>query len=198
MMPFVETSYFEFGFISLLIVVFAMLGRRIQRAILIQRRSKIGLVDLINKELPQTQCGHCGHEGCLPYARAIAAGDAINKCVPGGLSAIRRLSRLLNQQNEMLDPAHGVLAPRAVAIIREAECIGCTKCIQACPVDAILGAPKLMHSVIENECTGCDLCVAPCPVDCIDMLPANLHVRQFPMPAFQSDELAPAMESTSP
>lgn len=130
------------------------------------------LVDRINALLPQTQCGQCSYEGCLPYARAIAAGEKINKCPPGGRETILRLSYLLHETPLDLDPAHGRLAPREVAVIREAECIGCTKCIRACPVDAILGAPKLMHTVISSECTGCDLCVAPCPVDCIDMVPA--------------------------
>lgn len=130
------------------------------------------LVDRINALLPQTQCGQCSYEGCLPYARAIAAGEKINKCPPGGRETILRLSYLLHETPLDLDPAHGQLAPREVAVIREAECIGCTKCIRACPVDAILGAPKLMHTVISSECTGCDLCVAPCPVDCIDMVPA--------------------------
>jgi electron transport complex protein RnfB len=129
------------------------------------------LVDRINALLPQTQCGQCGYEGCLPYARAMADGEKINKCPPGGRDTILRLSCLLHEAPVDLDPAHGEIAVREVAVIREAECIGCTKCIRACPVDAILGAPKLMHTVIASECTGCDLCVAPCPVDCIDMIP---------------------------
>ncbi|MEQ8314713.1 MAG: electron transport complex subunit RsxB [Gammaproteobacteria bacterium] len=136
-------------------------------------KRKISIVDIINAELPQTQCGQCGFAGCLPYARAISQGEAINKCPPGGTSTIRRLSILLNEIDEPLDPAHGLLARPKVAVIREDECIGCTKCIQACPVDAIVGAAKLMHTVIEDECTGCDLCVAPCPVDCIDMVHAD-------------------------
>lgn len=129
------------------------------------------LIPLIDALLPQTQCGKCGHDGCLPYAQEIGLGGAINKCPPGGSRTIAALAALLNTQVLPLDPTHGVEAPRTVAFIREDECIGCTKCIQACPVDAILGASKRMHTVIVNECTGCDLCVAPCPVDCIDMLP---------------------------
>lgn len=129
------------------------------------------LVDQINALLPQTQCTRCGYEGCKPYAEALAAGDAINKCPPGGALTIRALAGLLHTEVLPLDPAHGVEGPRTVAFIREAECIGCTKCLQACPVDAILGSAKRMHTVIANECSGCDLCVAPCPVDCIDMLP---------------------------
>lgn len=131
------------------------------------------LSERINALLPQTQCGKCDYAGCKPYAEAIARGDAINKCPPGGSATIRELATLLNREVVPLDTTHGVEQQRRVAFIREAECIGCTKCIQACPVDAILGAAKQMHTVIVSECTGCDLCVAPCPVDCIDMLPAH-------------------------
>lgn len=129
------------------------------------------LVEKIDHLLPQTQCGQCGHPGCRPYAEAIAAGEAINKCPPGGEATIQALADLLGREPLPLDAEEGVSSEKRVAYIREAECIGCTKCIQACPVDAILGAPKLMHTVIIDECTGCDLCVEPCPVDCIDMLP---------------------------
>jgi electron transport complex protein RnfB len=130
-------------------------------------------VDRINSLLPQTQCGQCGYPGCRPYAEAIHAGVAINRCPPGGATTITRLARLLDRPELPLDPRHGVESVRKVAFIREDECIGCTKCIQACPVDAIVGAPKRMHTVIVRDCTGCDLCVSPCPVDCIDMLPAG-------------------------
>ncbi len=130
------------------------------------------LIRLIDALLPQTQCGQCGHPGCQPYAEAIAAGEAINHCVPGGQTTIDALAGLLDKPTLALDPEYGVSPThRLVAYIREAECIGCTKCIQACPVDAIVGAAKLMHTVMIDECTGCDLCVAPCPVDCIDMVP---------------------------
>lgn len=129
------------------------------------------LSDTINERLPQTQCGQCGYAGCRPYAEAIAAGEAINKCPPGGKDTIADLAILLNQQAVPLDPVHGQESERKIAYIREHECIGCTKCIQACPVDAILGASKRMHTVIVSECTGCDLCVDPCPVDCIEMRP---------------------------
>ena len=130
----------------------------------------MSLIQRIDALLPQTQCGKCGHPGCQPYAEGIASGEAINKCPPGGDETIAALARLLNVPVLQLDIDRGS-APAQVAFIREAECIGCTKCIQACPVDAIVGAAKLMHTVIIEECTGCDLCVAPCPVDCIDMLP---------------------------
>ncbi|SNY44023.1 electron transport complex protein RnfB [Arsukibacterium tuosuense] len=130
------------------------------------------LVEQIDDILPQTQCGQCGYPGCRPYAEAIANGDDINKCPPGGDSTIRKLADLMGVEAKPLNAAQTVAIKR-VAYIREDECIGCTKCIQACPVDAIVGASKLMHTVIVDECTGCDLCVEPCPVDCIDMLPVS-------------------------
>lgn len=126
------------------------------------------LIEAVDALLPQTQCGKCGQPGCRPYAEAIAAGEAINRCPPGGQATVERLAELTGRPALPLEqPAQTPL----VAYIREAECIGCTKCIQACPVDAILGASKRMHTVIIDECTGCELCVAPCPVDCIDLLP---------------------------
>lgn len=131
------------------------------------------IVEQIDSLLPQTQCGQCGHPGCRPYAEAIAGGEDINKCPPGGEATIQALADLLDVEPLPLDAEHGEEKPKQVAIIREEECIGCTKCIQACPVDAILGSAKHMHTVIESECTGCDLCVEPCPVDCIDMVPVD-------------------------
>lgn len=125
-------------------------------------------IQAIDALLPQTQCGKCGHPGCKPYAQGIAQGEAINKCPPGGVETLQALARLL--QRPELPLALPAVPPQRV-VIREAECIGCTKCIQACPVDAIVGAAKLMHTVIADECTGCELCIAPCPVDCIDLLP---------------------------
>ncbi|MCF4996018.1 electron transport complex subunit RsxB [Pseudomonas syringae] len=130
----------------------------------------MSLIQYIDALLPQTQCGKCGHPGCKPYAEGIASGEPINKCPPGGDETIQALAELLKIPVLELDISRGS-APAQVAFIREAECIGCTKCIQACPVDAIVGAAKLMHTVIIDECTGCDLCVAPCPVDCIEMHP---------------------------
>jgi electron transport complex protein RnfB len=130
----------------------------------------MSLIQRIDALLPQTQCGKCGHPGCKPYAEGIAQGEAINKCPPGGQETIAGLAQLLKLPVLELDTSRGE-APAQIAFIREAECIGCTKCIQACPVDAIVGAAKLMHTVIIDECTGCDLCVAPCPVDCIEMRP---------------------------
>lgn len=146
------------------------------------------IADQINAVLPQTQCGQCGYPGCRPYAEAIANGDeAINKCPPGGEAGIQALADLLDVEPIPLDAEHGEEAETTVAYIIEADCIGCTKCIQACPVDAILGAAKQMHTVIAAECTGCDLCVDPCPVDCIEMRPvpqtlSNWH-WDLPQPA---------------
>lgn len=128
------------------------------------------LAERIDALLPQTQCTKCGFDGCRPYAEAIAASAAAhNRCVPGGAAGIERLSALLGRAPLPLDPQCGLEAPRRVAWIDPAACIGCTKCIAACPVDAIIGAQKRMHTVIAQRCTGCDLCLAPCPVDCIEM-----------------------------
>lgn len=127
----------------------------------------------IDALLPQTQCTQCGYAGCLPYAEAIARGTAgINQCPPGGDEGIRALAALAGLRYAPLNPAHGAHLPRVLAVIDEARCIGCTICIQKCPVDAIAGAAKVMHTVIASECTGCELCVAPCPVDCIALVPA--------------------------
>lgn len=145
------------------------------------------IVDQIDALLPQTQCGQCGYPGCRPYAEAISNGDAINKCPPGGLNTIESLASLLDREVIPLDAEHGEEQAKTVAYIREDECIGCTKCIQACPVDAILGAAKQMHTVIVSECTGCDLCVEPCPVDCIDMLPLPVTPANWKWPAPVSD-----------
>ena len=138
------------------------------------------IVDQINEILPQTQCGQCGFPGCRPYAEAIADGEPINRCPPGGETGIAKLADLLDVEIIPLDEEHGEESDApVVAYIREDECIGCTKCIQACPVDAILGAAKQMHTVIESECTGCDLCVEPCPVDCIDLISEETTLQNW-------------------
>jgi electron transport complex protein RnfB len=137
------------------------------------------IVEQLNNVLPQTQCGQCGYPGCKPYAEAIANGDQINKCPPGGEATIKQIADLMGVDAVPLDEAHGEEDIKKVAFIREDECIGCTKCIQACPVDAIVGASKVMHTVIKDECTGCDLCVEPCPVDCIDMIPLNEPAKNW-------------------
>ncbi|RIY39218.1 electron transport complex subunit RsxB [Neopusillimonas maritima] len=132
------------------------------------------VVDRIDALLPQTQCTQCGYEGCRPYAQAIAQdGEAINRCPPGGQDGVKALAQLLSTAEIPLDAACGEHAPLTVAVIDESHCIGCTLCIQACPVDAIIGANKVMHTVAADLCTGCGLCLPPCPVDCIDMQPAQ-------------------------
>jgi len=144
------------------------------------------LVDRIDALLPQTQCGQCGHPGCRPYAEAMAADeDDINRCAPGGETTIIALADLLGKEPKPLDPEAGEeKTGPTVAIIDENICIGCTLCIQACPVDAILGAAKMMHTVIADECTGCELCIPPCPVECITMVPlaAGMDNWQWPYP----------------
>ncbi|HKU85615.1 MAG TPA: RnfABCDGE type electron transport complex subunit B [Casimicrobiaceae bacterium] len=136
------------------------------------------LADRIDDLLPQTQCTRCGYSGCRPYAEAIADGAAgIDRCPPGGDATIARLARLVGCEAPPLDTSRGMPAPLLVARIDEAACIGCTLCIQACPVDAIVGAQKRMHGVLSALCSGCELCVAPCPVDCIAMAPAGREWR---------------------
>lgn len=130
------------------------------------------IVDKIDALLPQTQCGQCSFNGCRPYAEAIASGDAdIDQCPPGGDDGVSALAHLMGVAFKPLNTQFGEHKPKSVAVIIEADCIGCVKCIAACPVDAILGAAKFMHTVIADECTGCELCVAPCPMDCIIMQP---------------------------
>ncbi len=139
----------------------------------------------IDAILPQTQCGLCGHGGCMPYAEAlIYEGAEINLCPPGGVPVLQQLGKLLRKNSAPFEEEmRAKTKPPLLAVIREAECIGCTKCIQVCPVDAILGAAKSMHTVISDECTGCELCVPACPVDCIDM-PIN-EMPVTPSPADQ-------------
>jgi len=132
-----------------------------------------GLAARLLAALPQTQCTRCGYAGCQPYAQAIVHGEAeINQCPPGGASTIRALADLLQRPVLPLNPANGIEAPPLVAWIDESRCIGCARCLPPCPVDAIVGAAKFMHTVLPSWCTGCELCVAPCPVDCIVMKPA--------------------------
>jgi electron transport complex protein RnfB len=134
--------------------------------------------DAIDRLLPQTQCTRCGYAGCRPYAEALAAGETdLNRCPPGGEAGIAKLAALLGREAKPLDPECGREQPLHAAQVEEEHCIGCTLCIQACPVDAIVGAPRLMHTVIGELCTGCELCIPPCPVDCIVMVPAS---REWP------------------
>jgi H+/Na+-translocating ferredoxin:NAD+ oxidoreductase subunit B len=135
----------------------------------------------IDALLPQTQCTRCGYPGCLPYAAAIASGEAgINQCPPGGSDTIRALADLLGKQYMPLNPANGVESPPRVAWIDEERCIGCARCLPPCPVDAIVGASKYLHTVIAGRCTGCELCLAPCPVDCIEMRPGPAPAADQP------------------
>lgn len=136
------------------------------------------VVDQINALLPQTQCGQCGFAGCKPYAEAISTGEPINRCPPGGESTMLALAKLLDRDPEAVEGEK----PKSVAVIDENTCIGCTLCIQACPVDAILGAAKQMHTVIAKECTGCELCVNPCPVDCITMVAIEEKIQTWKWP----------------
>lgn len=156
------------------------------------------IVDQIDAILPQTQCGQCGYPGCRPYAEAIAAGEAdINQCPPGGEQVIQALADLLGRDPKPLDADHGEEKPKQVAVIDEQLCIGCTLCIQACPVDAIVGAAKQMHTVIADQCTGCELCLPPCPVECIEMVPVKTTLSSWKWPFPGSDEQAPVQESGS-
>ena len=153
------------------------------------------IIEKIDSILPQTQCGQCGYPGCKPYATAIASGEAdINQCPPGGEDGIHKLADLLGVDFKPLNEEHGVPKPKSVAIIDEKTCIGCTLCIQACPVDAILGSAKHMHTIIEKECTGCELCLPPCPVDCIDMVPIKETTEnwkwKYPVHKLKVDERA--------
>ncbi|MBS7458726.1 RnfABCDGE type electron transport complex subunit B [Coralloluteibacterium stylophorae] len=133
--------------------------------------SRLQRIDAIDALLPQTQCTRCGYPACRDYAQAVADGEAINRCPPGGEAGIRALAALLARAVAPLDQDCGSEHPPEVAWIDEAVCIGCTKCIQACPVDAIVGAPRRMHTILADACTGCELCIAPCPVDCIHLRP---------------------------
>lgn len=143
-------------------------------------------VDDINNILPQTQCKKCTYDDCLDYAKAISRGENSNMCITGGQKTLTALNTLLNKQEKHLDTTLGEVKPRTVAKIDESLCIGCVKCVLACPVDAIVGAKKLMHTVVESECTGCELCIEPCPMDCISLVdiaidrqPENLSSEEY-------------------
>ncbi len=144
------------------------------------------LIDAIDALLPQTQCTRCGYSGCRPYAVAVAAGQAdINQCPPGGNATIRALAARLGRQFQPLNPANGIESPPRVAVIDEERCIGCAKCLPACPVDAIVGAQRYMHTVLSAQCNGCELCLPPCPVDCIELRPvADAHGTLLPIADF--------------
>lgn len=151
------------------------------------------VVDKIDALLPQTQCGQCTYAGCRPYAEAMAKGEAdINQCPPGGETTIIALADLLDMDIKPLNAEHGEEKTLPTIVrIDEQVCIGCTLCIQACPIDAILGAAKQMHTVIESECTGCDLCIAPCPVDCIHIFEVDQTIQNWTASQPESDFAAP-------
>lgn len=159
--------------VFLLALLFGLLGLLLGIASRRIQHEDNPLIEAIDALLPQTQCGQCGYPGCRPYAEAIANDEAdINQCPPGGDSCIEALAKLLNVSPKPLDERLEHALPASVALIEEHRCIGCALCLQACPVDAILGAPRFMHTVLALECTGCELCLPPCPVDCITMVPA--------------------------
>ncbi len=154
------------------------------------------LVDKIDAILPQTQCGQCGFAGCRPYAEAIASGEAdINLCPPGGEAGMLALADLLGKEPVPLENEEAAGKGKMIAHIRENECIGCTLCIQACPVDAIIGAAKQMHTVIADQCTGCELCLPPCPVECIEMVPVKTTLSNWKWPFPEADEQPATQES---
>ncbi len=158
------------------------------------------VVDKLDQALPQTQCGQCTYAGCRPYAEAIAKGEAdINQCPPGGEGTIQELADIMGVEVIPLNDEHGEHSDiPEVAIIIEDQCIGCTLCIQACPVDAILGAAKQMHTVIADECTGCELCLPPCPVDCIEMIPLKSTIDRWKWPEPTSLEQIPVVVKAMP
>jgi len=168
-------SYYAISLMASVAILYLLLGL-VLNLILNKRIARMNsIIEQIDALLPQTQCGLCGYQGCKPYAQAIANGKAeINQCPPGGDSGIQALARLLGRKAMPLNTEHGQTKAAQVAIIVEKDCIGCTKCIQACPVDAIIGAQKKMHTVIVELCTGCELCIPPCPVDCIDLVPLKV------------------------
>jgi len=180
-------------FTSILIVIFlaALIGIILGISSIKFKVEGDPIIDKIDSILPQTQCGQCGFPGCKPYATAIASGAAdINQCPPGGDEGIHKLADLLGVEYKPLNAEHGEPTPKSVAVIDEKTCIGCTLCIQACPVDAILGSAKHMHTIIEKECTGCELCLPPCPVDCIDMAPIeeNAENWKWKYPVYKIDK----------
>lgn len=160
--------------VLVIVAIATVLGVLLGSAAVLLRVEKDPLVRKIDALLPQTQCGQCGYAGCSPYAEAIAREEAdINQCPPGGATTIAALAELLGREAIPLDVSRGEEKPPMVAVVDETRCIGCTICIQACPVDAIIGTARRMHTVIASECTGCDLCIEPCPVDCIEMVPLD-------------------------
>ncbi len=171
-----------------IIALAALFGLLLGLASVVFKVESSPVVDQIDALLPQTQCGQCSYAGCRPYAEAIAAGEApINLCPPGGENTVQALADLLDVEVLPLEEEEEAHEGPIVAVIIEELCIGCTLCIQDCPVDAIIGAAKQMHTVIESECTGCELCVPPCPVDCIEMVPIKQTITTWHWPEPQYD-----------
>ncbi|MGV3345690.1 electron transport complex subunit RsxB [Enterobacteriaceae bacterium LUAb1] len=173
-----DTIWIAIAVLSAISLLFgALLGYASQRF----KVEEDPIVEQIDAILPQSQCGQCGYPGCLPYAEAVGLqGEKINKCAPGGEQVMLTLAEMLNIDPQPIDGDESALAPvRKTAWIDENNCIGCTKCIQACPVDAIVGATRVMHTVLSDLCTGCDLCVAPCPTDCIEMRPVTVTTTSW-------------------
>ncbi len=167
----------------LVLLVGALLSRMARPSGDVAANRKTVLIDQVNELLPQTQCAQCGYPGCRPYAEAIVEEHIpINRCPPGGKNTITQLAALLGTDVPALDEQFGIFKAPQVARILEADCIGCTLCIKACPVDAIVGANKLMHTVMEDECTGCELCIPPCPVDCIILAPIDTTPANWAWP----------------
>lgn len=169
--------------IILLAVLSILIAVLLNKANRIFVRKENPLIEQVNALLPQTQCGQCQFPGCRPYATAIIEEHAaINRCPPGGSEVIAQLASLLNRELLPLDATHGEHTAPTLVRIRESECIGCTLCIQACPVAAIVGAPKMIHTILATDCTGCNLCIPPCPVDCIDIIPRPVDpsIREKP------------------
>ncbi|MEJ2387397.1 MAG: electron transport complex subunit RsxB [Chromatiaceae bacterium] len=169
----------------------ALLGLLLGYSAIPVRSESERLAGRVEGMLPQTQCGQCGYPGCRPYAEAVAKGEAeINRCPPGGNAVVRALARLLGK--EPLPIERGAGKPKAVAVIDEADCIGCTLCLRACPVDAIIGAAKQLHGILASECTGCELCLTACPMDCIHMLSAGVEAASWSWPSPDGARLASA------
>lgn len=160
----------------------ALLGLLLGYSAIPRRTESERLSGRVEDLLPQTQCGQCGYPGCGPYAEAMVKGEAeINRCPPGGEAVVRALARLLGK--EEIPIKRGAGKPKAVAVIDEADCIGCTLCLRACPVDAIIGAAKQLHGILASECTGCELCLTACPIDCIHMLSAGVEAASWSWPS---------------
>lgn len=169
-----------FTSIILVTAIAGLIGVGLQLAAKLLHQVTESPTDRVNALLPQTQCAQCGYPGCRPYAEAIVKGEAaIDQCAPGGDATITALANLLGQHTSKLNPEFGASKPPSVAVINEAACIGCALCLDACPVDAIVGASQYTHTVIRQECTGCELCLPPCPVDCIDILPLRMNAKRM-------------------